>query len=177
MAEVLLALADGRDVAALSEQLHDELLRGVLRETAHKHCLAPRGAVSRGRRRQVCSKDAQQSQKEDSGAVGESHGDAQLFQMMIQMCHNHRNDPALRMNCYILTEVVKTMQNNCLSNGQRTQVLMKCSIKWFWQGSGAPWISCLLFSHKRGKEMYVRLFVKSIMEMFQNKDRKGAGAH
>lgn len=81
------------------------------------------------------------------------------------------------MNDCILTDVVKTMQNNSLSNGQRAQGLMKCSLKWFWQGSGAPWISCPLFSHKWGKEMYVGLFVKSIMEMFQNKDRKGAGAH
>lgn len=87
MAEVLLALADGRDVAALSEHLHDELLRGVLRETAHKHCLAPRGAISRGRRRQVCSRDAQQSQKEDSWAAGD------FLRMMILMWHSHQQKP------------------------------------------------------------------------------------
>lgn len=57
MAEVLLALADGRNVAALSENFHDELLGGILRQTAHKHCLAPWGALSRGGRWQVCSND------------------------------------------------------------------------------------------------------------------------
>lgn len=92
MAEVLLALADGRDIAALSENLHDELLGGILRQTAHKHCLAPRGALTRGRRWQVCSKDAQQSQKQDSEAFARAMLTVN-FPVTIQMFHNRRKQP------------------------------------------------------------------------------------
>lgn len=89
MAEVLLALADGRDIAALSENLHDELLGGILWQTAHKHCLAPWGALTRGRRWQVCLKDVQQSQKQDSEAFARAALTINLS-VMIQTFHNHR---------------------------------------------------------------------------------------
>lgn len=60
VAEVFLAFAYGGDIATLSEDLHDELLCGVLRQTADKHRLTPWRAISRGWRGKVCSKVAQQ---------------------------------------------------------------------------------------------------------------------
>lgn len=63
MAEVLLALAYGRDVTTLSEDLHDELLGGVLWQTADKHRLTPWRAVSCGGRGKVCSKVAGQKRE------------------------------------------------------------------------------------------------------------------
>ena len=61
MAEVFLAFAYGGDIATLPEDLHDELLRGVLGQTADKHRLTTWGAISRGWRGKVCSKVAEQS--------------------------------------------------------------------------------------------------------------------
>ena len=63
MAEVLLALAYGRDVATLPEDLHDELLGGVLWQTADKHRLTTWRAVSCGGRGKVCSEAAGQERE------------------------------------------------------------------------------------------------------------------
>ena len=60
MAKVLLAFADGGDIAALSEDLHDQLLVCVLWQTADKHRLTARRTLSRGWRGKVCSKVAEQ---------------------------------------------------------------------------------------------------------------------
>lgn len=60
MAEVFLAFAYGGDIATLPEDLHDELLCGVLGQTADKHSLTSWGAVPCGRRWKVCSKVAEQ---------------------------------------------------------------------------------------------------------------------
>lgn len=79
----------------------------------------------------------------------------------------------LRVNDYFLTEAVKTMQNDCLSNGKRAWVLMKCSFKWFWQGSGAHWISCLLFSHRLGgRNVCVPLCGVNNVNVFRTKTEK-----
>lgn len=51
--EVLLALADGDDTPALFKHLYDELLCGVLWQTAHKHRLTAGRSLSGGRGRQV----------------------------------------------------------------------------------------------------------------------------
>lgn len=63
MAEVFLALANGRDVTALPKDLHDELLCGVLWQTADKHGLTPWRALPCGWRGKVCSKDVEWRQK------------------------------------------------------------------------------------------------------------------
>lgn len=63
MAEVFLALANGRNVAALPKDLHDELLGGVLWQTADKHGLTPWRALPCGWRGKVCSKDVERRQK------------------------------------------------------------------------------------------------------------------
>lgn len=53
VAEVLLALADGDDVAALLEHLDDQLLCSVLWQPTHKHRLTARRSLSRGWRWQI----------------------------------------------------------------------------------------------------------------------------
>ncbi|TNN71266.1 hypothetical protein EYF80_018468 [Liparis tanakae] len=53
VAEVFLAFAYGDDFATLPEDLHDELLRGVLGQTADKHRLAPWRAFPGGWRRKM----------------------------------------------------------------------------------------------------------------------------
>lgn len=60
MAEVFLAFAYGDDFATLPEDLHDELLCGVLGQTADKHRLTPWRAFPHSWRWKVCSKAVEQ---------------------------------------------------------------------------------------------------------------------
>lgn len=53
MTEVLFTFSYRCDVTALTEDLHDELLGGVLRQTPDEYRLTPRGALSCGGRRKV----------------------------------------------------------------------------------------------------------------------------
>lgn len=69
MAEVLLALSNGNDIATLSEDLHDELLGGVLWQTTDEHRLAPRRALSSGRRQKICQTWRRKVKKRDDYSV------------------------------------------------------------------------------------------------------------
>ena len=54
VAEVLLALSDGSDIPTLAEDVRDELLSSVFRQTTDEYRLTPWRAFPRGRRRKVC---------------------------------------------------------------------------------------------------------------------------
>jgi len=83
MAEVFLAFAYSCDITALSEDLHDELLGGVLRQTTNKHRLTPRRALSCGWRGKVCSRVEERNRGNT-----------------ITLCLNHH--PSISYACFIL---------------------------------------------------------------------------